>query len=80
MNNENIKQFVVGQIYSCRSICNYDCQWSFEILRRSAKSVWVEVDGKVSRRSLSAWNGAEFFKPFGSYSMSPSVYADHLNA
>jgi hypothetical protein len=70
-----MKKFKTGATYSARSICNYDVIWEFEIKRRTAKSVWVEVDGQVKRRAISVWDNAETFSPFGSYSMAPIVRA-----
>ena len=68
--------FVVGRTYAPRSICDHDCVFSFTILARTAKSVTVNVHGKIVRRGLSIWNGVEQFKPFGSYSMCTIIGAD----
>jgi hypothetical protein len=68
--------FEAGISYFCRSACNYDCIWHFKILRRTAKSVWVLVNGEEVRRAVKVWSGVESFEPFGNYSMSPSVSAD----
>ena len=81
MTNTNAK-FETGRRYFCRSIGDYNCVWRFEIVRRTAKSVWiVEVDSndEPKRRAIkiSGYDGREFFEPFGSYSMSPAVYADN---
>ena len=69
-------RFEVGSSYFCRSACDSNCIWHFEILRRTASSVWVLVDGKECRRGVRVWNGVEKFEPFGRYSMSPVVSAD----
>lgn len=69
-------QFQVGKTYATRSICDYDTVHSFSILNRTAKSVTVNVHGKIVRRGLSIWNGIEQFKPFGSYSMCAVISAD----
>jgi hypothetical protein len=68
--------FETGVSYFCRSICDSDCIWHFRILRRTAKSVWVLVNGEQVRRGIRVWNGVEKFEPFGTYSMSPVVSAD----
>lgn len=69
-------QFVVGQTYSTRSICDHNCIYSFEILARTAKSVTVKVhNDKIARRGLSIYEDAEQFKSFGSYSMCPIIDA-----
>jgi hypothetical protein len=68
--------FEPGVSYFCRSACDSDCVWHFTIIRRTASSVWVLVDGKECRRGVRVWNGVEKFEPFGRYSMSPVVSAD----
>lgn len=70
------KTFQVGTTYATRSICDWDCIHSFEIMARTAKSVTVKVHGKVVRRGLSVYEGVEQFKPFGSYSMAAIISAD----
>jgi len=62
-------KFNAGQTYSTRSVCNHDCVFSFTILRRTAKSIWTEVDGQVVRRAIEVYQGEETFYPFGHYSM-----------
>ena len=69
-------RFEVGVSYFCRSACDSNCIWHFRIIRRTASSVWVEVDGKQCRRGVRVWSGVEKFEPFGRYSMSPVVSAD----
>ena len=80
------KKFEVGQTYTATSICNSDCVWKFEIVRRTEKSVWVRgVDmndrNAVERRKIdhcSTCDGIgeqnyleETFNPFGTHSMHP---------
>ena len=69
-------KFEVGVSYFCRSACDSNCIWHFKVLRRTASSVWVLVDGKECRRGVRIWSGVEKFEPFGRYSMSPVVSAD----
>lgn len=69
-------KFEVGVSYYCRSACDSNCIWHFKIIRRTASSVWVLVDGKECRRGVRVWSGVEKFEPFGRYSMSPVVSAD----
>ena len=68
-------KFIVGETYSTRSIANWDCIYSFTILKRTAKTVWVVVNGKLVSRRVSEYEGAETFKPFGNYSMCPIITA-----
>jgi hypothetical protein len=73
-----MQKFNVGQTYSTRSLCDWNCIFSFTILARTAKTVTVKVEGKtVSRGVKPNYDGtAEGFKPFGTYSMAPFVTAD----
>ena len=71
-----MKTFKIGTTYSTRSICNHDCIFSFKILRRTAKSVWVNVDGKTVRRAIEVWDNKETFYPFGKYSMAAIISAN----
>lgn len=73
-------QFQVGKTYATRSICDHDTIFSFVVLSRTAKSVFVNVHGKMVRRGLSVWEGVEQFKPFGNYSMCAIIRADDLVA
>ena len=70
-----MKRFKTGTTYSTRSICNHDCIFSFKILRRTAKSVWVKVDDETVRRAIEIWDNKETFYPFGKYSMASIISA-----
>ena len=71
-----MRTFKQGKTYTTRSICDYNCIWSFKIHKRTAKSVWVDVRGKRVRRSVSIFDNTEYFKPFGNYSMACMVKAE----
>ncbi len=65
-------RFEVGETYRTRSIADYDCIIAATIERRTDHFVWV--DGKRFR--LDEYDGAEFFRPWGRYSMAPIMRAD----
>ena len=67
--------FEVGKAYSTQSICDHNCVWTFVIIRRTGKTVSYRIDGEIVSRRVSEFNGAEGFRPFGSYSMAPIVRA-----
>jgi len=74
-----MKQFETGKTYSTRSICDHNCIFSFEILRRTAKSVWIkdrDDNNKPVRRGIEVWRDVESFYPFGKYSMAAIISAD----
>lgn len=69
-------KFEVGRTYQTRSACDYDCIFSFTIVRRTEKSVWVEYHGEVTRRKINHYDGVETCYPLGTYSMAPCISAD----
>lgn len=73
--------FEIGKIYSMHSPCDWDCTWSYEVIKRTASTVTLRSDrGEVKTfricRKASEWNQAETVHPLGKYSMSPSLTAD----
>jgi hypothetical protein len=74
---ETTSAFQVGATYSCRSLCDYDCIWTFEVIKRTAKFVTLRQvnSGEIMRVGVKTWNGDEVALPFGSYSMAPSIRA-----
>lgn len=77
---DTLTKFEVGQSYATRSACDHDCIFSFVIKARTAKTVTVDVHGCEVRRGLSAYDGVEQFKPFGTYSMAAVISADQKEA
>jgi hypothetical protein len=69
-------QFQAGHTYCTRSLCDWDTIYSFRILKRTPKSVTVNVCGEVVRRGIQIYDGVEKFEPFGTYSMSPTIWAN----
>ena len=69
-------QFETGKTYSTRSICDYDCIFSFEVIARTAKRLTLSYRGKTSQRGVYIYNGIEQCKPMGTYSMCPVISAD----
>lgn len=67
-----MKTFEAGKTYSTRSICDSECIISVTITSRTAKTVKTG-NGKTLR--IGTYDGAEFVKPHGSYSMAPIISA-----
>lgn len=70
--------FQIGQQYSARSLCDYDCVWTFTVTARTARFVTLrqEPSGETMRVGVYVYGDAERARPFGSYSMAPSICAD----
>jgi hypothetical protein len=71
----NVKTFEAGKTYTTRSVCDHDCIISVTIEKRTAKTVTAKVRGEVKTFRVAVYDGAEFIKPWGSYSMTPIVRA-----
>ena len=70
-------QFKINTTYQTRSICDYECIFSYEVVKRTAKTVTLS-NGKTCR--ISVRDGVEEIKPDGSYSMCPVIKADKETA
>ena len=72
-------RFEIGKTYYCRSVCDYDCIWEFEVAKRTAQTITTAC-GKTLRfnKTLSEYNQAETVFPQGRYSMAPILTADNL--
>lgn len=73
--------FVVGSTYECRSFADYDCRWTFTVVKRTARFVTLvnayNADD-VHRVGVRVWNGVEACSPIGTYSMAPVLTAAKL--
>lgn len=72
----NVKTFEAGKTYTTRSVCDHNCVISVTIQKRTAKTVTAEVRGEIKSFRVAVYDGAEFIKPWGSYSMAPIVRAN----
>ena len=64
--------FQPGKTYTTRSACDHNCIFSVTVIGRTAKTIKTS-DGKTLR--VGQWDGVEFVRPMGSYSMAPIVRA-----
>lgn len=76
-----MERFVTGRTYECRSICDYDCVWSYEVVKRTASTITIRDthSGEVSTKRVlkcSERFGVEMLEPLGHYSMCPTLSAD----
>jgi hypothetical protein len=79
-NKTALASFVVGKTYSCRSVCDYNCVWSFKVIARTSKTVTIEGNGlmteKTASRRIQIVDNAEQIFPIGRYSMAPVLKAN----
>lgn len=73
-----MNQFQVGTEYSARSLGDYDCVWTFTVIKRTARFVTIQgrgLDGP-KRLGIKMLDGVEYVRPLGSYSLAPFLMAD----
>lgn len=76
-------RFEIGKVYECRSICDYDCVWTYTVIARTASTITI-VDNhtrKIQRNRILGFSkqfGVETVYPLGNYSMCPSLSADRM--
>lgn len=72
-------KFQVGRIYQTRSICDYDCVYSYKVIKRTAKTLTLLTeDNKTVVRRIYLYEGEESCKPEGSFSMCPIIRANKV--
>ncbi len=64
--------FEAGKSYQTRSACDHDCIFSITIASRTAKTVKT-AKGQTLR--VGTFEGSEFVRPMGNYSMAPIIRA-----
>ena len=80
----NIKaKFEIGKTYITRSICDSDCVITGKVVRRTAQTVTMIMrDGQTKTlrvvKGLSDFIGAEAVKPWGTFSMAPTLSAERV--
>lgn len=70
-----MSQFKAGSTYQTRSICDADCIISVTVSKRTAKTITTSVMGQTKTLRIGVRDGVEYVKPWGSYSMAPTVTA-----
>lgn len=65
--------FTAGKTYSTRSVCDHNCVFEITVEKRTAKTLTTS-EGKTLR--IGVYEGVEFVKPMGSYSMAPIINAN----
>lgn len=71
-----MKKFEEGKTYYSRSVCNHDCIFTIEVVKRTAKTVTYIYKGKQRRSTIKLdENGNEWIRP-DNYSMAPVFRAE----
>lgn len=78
MSTEAKIKFIVGESYSRRSICDYDCVFYIKIVSRTEKTVTAEDSfGKTRRYKIQNYGNYEYIKA-GNYSMAGTWSAENI--
>ena len=71
-----MKKFETGKTYSCKSICDSECIFSFYVVKRTNKFLTLRSKhNEVFRVGVSEYEGNEVCFPNGKYSMAPIIRA-----
>lgn len=72
-----MNKFESGKTYTARSICDHNCIFTVNVIKRTAKTILAYVDNSSDpkRLRITERNGEEMVWPHGSYSMAPIVIA-----
>jgi len=60
-----------GQTLTARSVCDYECVFSAEVLERKGAFVTVKAQGNTRRVKVMNFGEGEFIYAMGKYSMCP---------
>lgn len=76
-------RFEIGKVYECRSICDYDCIWTYTVVARTASTITIKNNstGETQKNRIlgySKQSGIESVHPLGNYSMCPVLSADKM--
>lgn len=79
--SNGITTFQVGETYQVRSLGDWDCIFSFEVVSRTAKRLTLNWGfDKPEVRGVFERDGVEMCRPFGTFSMCPTIRADRKEA
>lgn len=65
-----MKKFEAGKTYYSRSICDHECIFTIEVVKRTEKTVTYIYNGKQRRSTIKVDDNGEYIKP-DNYSMAP---------
>ena len=69
-------KFKAGNNYGARSTGDYDCVFEYSVIKRTDKSLWLQVQGELKRLKIHCSDGVEHVFPLGHYAFCPCLRAD----
>lgn len=73
-------KFEVGKTYATRSVCDHDCMFTIEVIKRTDKTITYKEYDTVRRAKIRFNNDNCEYIRIGNYSMSPNFSAKDLVA
>jgi len=71
-------QFIAGKVYQCRSICDHECVFKYEILSRTKSFITIKNHNEITKRKIYLDGTEEYCYPQGQFSMAPILRADSI--
>ena len=71
--------FEIGGKYYSRSICDHECIFAIEVIKRTAKTVTYNYEGRTRRSTIHHDENGEYIRP-DNYSMAPVFRATRKSA
>ncbi|AXU28703.1 hypothetical protein CDIF102859_03002 [Clostridioides difficile] len=70
-------KFEVGKTYATRGVCDHDCMFTIEVIKRTDKTLTYKDDDTVRRAKIRFNDDYEYIR-VGNYSMAPNFSAKDL--
>ncbi|AXU74686.1 hypothetical protein CDIF28670_01076 [Clostridioides difficile] len=70
-------KFEIGKTYATRSVCDHDCMFTIEVIKRTDKTITYKEDDTVRRAKIRFSDDYEYIR-VGNYSMAPNFSAKGL--
>ncbi|UUC40707.1 hypothetical protein NMZ80_12610 [Clostridioides difficile] len=70
-------KFEVGKTYATRSICDHDCIYTIEVIKRTDKTITYKEDDSVRRAKIRFSDDYEYIR-VGNYSMAPNFNVENM--
>ena len=67
----NLRIIIMTTTLTARSICDNDCIFKVELIKRTAKTATIKYHGVPRRCKIHTHDGEEFIYALGQYSMAP---------
>lgn len=69
--NETTATIKAGQVLKARSVCDYNCIFTAEVIARNGSFVTVKTQGNTKRVKVMNHGDGEFIYAMGKFSMAP---------